>query len=247
MSLFIDYLAGLGLDAGKDYLIDKKKDGEISRSILSYIERQNNINEICELAEEIDFQGISEYILSELLLDVKVCLFGNKSDREVMKETIYSKAISYSKAGSKRQQDKVKKLIGDSLDILCNFYRMQIDDTDLFMSAETIDAIVKELKKELDKKEESISAKIESGNQRVIDEIKKIKRDGCSKVAESVLLRELHEFIMKNYIKERYRKEELSEQDIEIYYHDAGVKSPTTELENLIFTVNTDNPPFCEL
>ena len=29
--------------------------------------------------------------------------------------------------------------------------------------------------------------------------------------------------------------------------HDAGVKSPTTELENLIFTVNTDNPPFCEL
>ncbi|RKI43500.1 HD domain-containing protein [bacterium D16-51] len=217
MSLFIDYLAGLGLDAGKDYLIDKKKDGEISRSILSYIERQNNINEICELAEEIDFQGISEYILSELLLDVKVCLFGNKSDREVMKETIYSKAISYSKAGSKRQQDKVKKLIDDSLDILCNFYRMQIDDTDLFMSAETIDAIVKELKKELDKKEESISAKIESGNQRVIDEIKKIKRDGCSKVAESVLLRELHEFIMKNYIKERYRKEELSEQDIEIY------------------------------
>ena len=140
---------------------------------MSYIERQNNINEICELAEEIDFQGISEYILSELLLDVKVCLFGNKSDREVMKETIYSKAISYSKAGSKRQQDKVKKLIDDSLDILCNFYRMQIDDTDLFMSAETIDAIVKELKKELDKKEERISAKIESGNQRVIDEIKK--------------------------------------------------------------------------
>ena len=30
-------------------------------------------------------------------------------------------------------------------------------------------------------------------------------------------------------------------------YKDAGVKSPTTELENLIFTVNTDNPPFCEL
>lgn len=29
--------------------------------------------------------------------------------------------------------------------------------------------------------------------------------------------------------------------------NDAGVKSPTTELENLIFTVNTDNPPFCEL
>lgn len=30
-------------------------------------------------------------------------------------------------------------------------------------------------------------------------------------------------------------------------YKDAGVKSPTTELENLIFTVNTDSPPFCEL
>lgn len=169
------------------------------------------------MVEEIDFQGISEYILSELLLDVKVCLFGKKSDREVMRETIYSKAISYSKAGSKRQEDKVKKLIDDSLDILCNFYRMQIDDTDLFMSAETIDAIVKELKKELDKKEESISAEIESESQRVIDEIKKQNKSGGSKVAENILLRELHEFIMKNYIKERYRNEELSEQDIETY------------------------------
>lgn len=41
-----------------------------------------------------------------------------------------------------------------------------------------------------------------------------------------------------NDIKDRLMVNEL---------HDAGVKSPTTELENLIFTVNTDNPPFCEL
>ena len=34
---------------------------------------------------------------------------------------------------------------------------------------------------------------------------------------------------------------------VDEHHHDAGVKSPTTELENLIFTVNTDNPPFCEL
>lgn len=217
MSLFIDYLAEIGLEAGKDYLMDKKKDREIKKSVLDYIERQNNINEICDLAGEIDFQGGSEYILSKLLPNVKVYLFGKKSEREVMKETIYSKAISYSKADSKRQKDKVKKLIDDSLDILYNFYRMQIDDTDLFMSAEMIDTMLKEIKKELDKKENSILDKIEDGNQRIAGLIYNENKGGNVKIAENAFLRELHEFIMKKYIKEKYRKEELSEQDIEIY------------------------------
>lgn len=217
MSLFIDYLVELGLDVGKDYLIDKKMDMEIKKSVLDYIRRQNNINEICDLAEEIDFQGISKYIISNLLPDVKVYLFGNVPDREAMKETIYSKAICYSKADTKKQENKVKKLIDDSLDILYNYYRMQIKDTDWFMSAEMIDTMIKKLKKELDKNKDSISEKIESGNERIIEEIHKIKEDGCIRMAENVLIRELHEFIMKKYIKEKYREEELSGQDIEVY------------------------------
>ena len=109
MNFFVDYLVELGLDAGKDYLIDKKKDVEVKECLRDYVERQSNINEMCGLAEEIDFQGLAKYILSELLFDVKVYLFGKKPDRVAMKKIIISKAFSHSKADDKKQKDKPYK------------------------------------------------------------------------------------------------------------------------------------------
>lgn len=217
MNFFVDYLVELGLDAGKDYLIDKKKDAEVAECIRDYVERQSNINEMCGLAEEIDFQGLSEYILSELLFDVKVCLFGKKSDRAAMKEIIISKAFSHSKADDKKQKDRVERLINGSLDILCNFYRMQIDKSDLFVSGEIIDTIVNELKKELEKQQNNILSEINNKSQKIINEVSKKNEEVSPKVAENNLFQELHELIMTKYIKERYREEELPNQTIEVY------------------------------
>ena len=55
MSVFVDYLTNLGFDAGKDFLVDSKKKAEAKEKIRNYIKLQANINEMCSLAEEIDF------------------------------------------------------------------------------------------------------------------------------------------------------------------------------------------------
>ncbi len=223
MSFFVEYLAELGLDAGKDYLIDRKKDAELKKCIQDYIEIQNNINEMHELAEEIDFQGLAGYMSSELLLDVRIYLFGKKSDREAMKKTIVSKAYSYSKADDRRKRDRVERLINGSLDILCNFYRMQIDKTDLFLSAENSEIIVNELKKELERQQGDLVGEIRKSGQSIINEVNKAgginrkKEEIFLKIADNALFQKLHELIMTNYIKKKYRERELSDRTIELY------------------------------
>ena len=118
MSVFVDYLTELALDTGKDFLIDKKKDQQLKARIEDYIKRQENINELSSLSEEIDFHEISDYISSELLKDVKVYMFGKKINRYKMKDTIMSKACNYAALNKDISQNKVSKLVSDSLDII---------------------------------------------------------------------------------------------------------------------------------
>ena len=61
-SALADYLAEIGFDAGKGFLINKQEEMEIRKEISRYIERQRKYNELCSLAEEIDFEGIIKYL-----------------------------------------------------------------------------------------------------------------------------------------------------------------------------------------
>ena len=78
MGTFVEYLTNLGFDAGKEFLVDSKKQAEAKEIIRNYIKLQANINEMCSLAEEIDFKGIAEYLSTDLLEDVKIYLFLKK-------------------------------------------------------------------------------------------------------------------------------------------------------------------------
>jgi len=71
------------------------------------------------------------------------------------------------------------------------------------------------------------------------------KRWGVELLQEA-LKRELENNSISMNLQQNYWYSDTAHNHIE-QLNDAGVKSPTTELENLIFTVNTDNPPFCEL
>ncbi|MBQ8401555.1 MAG: hypothetical protein IJX14_06455, partial [Clostridia bacterium] len=64
-----EYVAGLALEAGKDKIkgvIDEKK---LKFTLTAYIEKQYKYNELCSLAEEIDFQGLINYIRENFLED----------------------------------------------------------------------------------------------------------------------------------------------------------------------------------
>lgn len=222
MSVFVEYLANLGFDAGKDFLTDIKKSKEAKEKIYHYIEMQAEINELCSLAEEIDFQGIVDYLSTELLDDVKVYLFGKKDTRESMKKTILSRAYDRSFAKNKLQKERVEKIINDALNILRSFYRNQVDNKDLFLiSAEIVDTLDESIKNSTQKLEKKIDdvaqAVAEIKNQNVVDESSKRKTSSVGGIHQNNMFETLNSFIMENYIKEKYRKDELSDQDIEKY------------------------------
>lgn len=217
MGHFVDYLAELGLEAGRDYLVDRKKDAQLKASMRDYIEKQSNINEMCDLSDEIDFQGLTEYIMSEFLFNIKICLFGKKSERDSMQKILLSKACTHANAVSHEQEKRIEKLMNGALDILSAFYRLQIEEHDLFMSAETIDTIITELQKSLKKQQKELLNELKKENQRFLNEASPKNAPALPKTAENAAFQKLHNFVMTNYIKEKYREEELSDQVIKTY------------------------------
>lgn len=220
MNIFVEYLTNLGFDAGKDFLVDAKRKAEAKDKICNYIKLQAGINELCSLAEEIDFMGIIEYLSNDLLEDVKIYLFSEKENREKMKKSILESAYRYSRPNTVNQRERVNKIINDSLKILRAFYRNQIDNKDLFLiSAEIVDSLDESIKTNTDKLEKKIDnvaheiAEIKKQS----DDVKLMKGNCNGVISQNHLFETANKFIMANYIKERYRKKELCEEEIQKY------------------------------
>jgi hypothetical protein len=122
------YVADLGIDVGKDYIKGKYDKKKLRESLISYIEEQRNYNEVCSLAEEIDFQGLIEYIRNNLLDDVNKRISCVKAeDRQAARQSIVDKAVVFSKASTSEAKKRVGKNIAFCLDIIKEFYKKQID------------------------------------------------------------------------------------------------------------------------
>ena len=76
------------------------------------MERQREYEEFCTLAEEIDFQGLLEYIDDKFLDLINKRLFSlNKKERGMAREKIINGAIEWSKANTKQARFRVIKFI----------------------------------------------------------------------------------------------------------------------------------------
>lgn len=167
-SALADYLTGMGFDAGKDFLVNKKEEKEIRKELKQYIENQRQYNDLCDLAEEIDFEGVIEYIQGNFMDDVRKRLFGTKEERRVARKDIISKAIGYSASNTDEAKKKTGKFVADIIDILRNYYRSNIGKGNLFLATEIEDAIIGEVKtsedklsKELQKHDKSLKTHID--------------------------------------------------------------------------------------
>ena len=62
-----EYVAGLGLDVAKVKAKEKIDEKKLRAILTTYIESQRKYNEMCTLAEEIDFQGLVDFIRNNLI------------------------------------------------------------------------------------------------------------------------------------------------------------------------------------
>ena len=139
--IFLDFIAELGLTAVKDKILESAQQKQVKEQIRLFLERQASYNELVSRKEELDFEGLSEYICNQLLQDVKIRLFGRYRERRAARQSIEAKAIAYAKAVSPESEERVTILVLKAVDILRDFYRSKANRELQFICAEIVDSI----------------------------------------------------------------------------------------------------------
>lgn len=144
MSVIIDFIAGLGLEMVKDKIIDQSSSREIQERIRNYLKRQSSLNFYVSLEEEIDFEGLSDYIRGNMIEDIKMRCFGNKRERGMARESLVSKARIYASVKTDISTKRAIKIVTDIADVLYQYYRSKANRELLFIAGEIEDSIQEE-------------------------------------------------------------------------------------------------------
>lgn len=141
LELVTEYVAGLGLDVAKKHCKSKMEDHRLRADLCSFIENQRKYQDLCSLAEEIDFQGLGDYIKDHLIIDVEARVFSpSPKERREARQEIINQALSYSKADTEESRQKVARWIDICLDIIRDFYCKQISLKDYILASDIVNA-----------------------------------------------------------------------------------------------------------
>lgn len=171
-STILESIADIGVSALESHVEQTIEKAEIRSKLEQYIERQQKYNFNCTVEEEIDFEGLAEYIKGSLIDDVERRLFGTKQERAEARQTIADKAAYYAKSKTKISEQRARSMATDIVDILREFYRSKCGRSLKMMAAEIEDAIIEEITDKsllLGQKIDELSQKTECENLLSID------------------------------------------------------------------------------
>lgn len=154
----IGVIADIGIDVAKEHFENKRLEAKAKEKLSEYLTRQKKYNFDCSLEEEIDFEGLAEYIHNDLIDDVKIRLFGRKQERRIAREAIADKAACYAQAKTKLSKERAKHLAVTAVDILRGFFRSKIDCSTLFAAAEIEDTVIDEMSEQHKAQDHKIDA-----------------------------------------------------------------------------------------
>ena len=142
-----EYVAALGFDVAKERAHAKLDEKKLRTELTSYLERQRKYNEMCSLAEEIDFQGLVDYIRKNLIEQAGVRIFNpNRKKRGQARQEIIDAAVAYSKANTLEAKKRVATSISICLDIIHGFYaEHHLSVKDYLLAEMVVDAVAKEV------------------------------------------------------------------------------------------------------
>ena len=148
MGTGLSYIADIGVAAAKKQFNIKLDEKKARAALSDYMERQEKYNFNCSKDEEIDFEGLSKYIRAELLDDVTIRLFGEKTEREAARQTIAEKAALYAQANTSLSQKRARQLTFEAIDILSRMFRKKMPKELLSIATEIEDTITSEMTKQ---------------------------------------------------------------------------------------------------
>lgn len=126
-------------------IVEKIKDAterkKIEEKLKEYLSRELDKNLHVSREEEIDFEGLANYIRGDLLEDVERCLCGQTEERKFAREKILEKSVTYAGANTRFSTERARKMVSDIIKILKKFRYDRAPINDRIMSAEIIDDV----------------------------------------------------------------------------------------------------------
>lgn len=143
VSIASDCISSITLNAVAKHTGTLYEEKKLKSSLKEYIESQRKYNEIVSLSEEIDFQGLADYIEKNLMGDVDTWLYGKSSkERASARSTIITKAACAANVDSDEAKSRVVKLVSVTLDIIKDCYRHHIPKPLKLLTAEATEEII---------------------------------------------------------------------------------------------------------
>ena len=171
-STILESIADIGVSVLESHVNRTIEKAEIHNKIEQYIERQQKYNFNCSVEEEIDFEGLAEYIKGSLIDDVERRLFGTKQERAEARKKIADKAAYYAKSKTRISERRASRMATDIVDVLSAFYRSKCGRGLKMMAAQIEDTIIEEMTDQrllIEQKIDKLSQKTECENLLSID------------------------------------------------------------------------------
>lgn len=168
-SKIYDIVWGLASDAILSKIKDATEHKKIKEKLEKYLSKELDKNLYVSREEEIDFEGLTNYIRGSLLDDVEDRLFGDEQERELARKKILEKAAVYAKAKTNLSTVRAQNMANDIMEMLKKFWRTQVPREYRMMSGEIVDEInknttdqIQQLSKETLSIKKEINEKIDS-------------------------------------------------------------------------------------
>ncbi len=154
-----DFICEIGLESLTNKIQNAKNTNEIKGQLQDFIEKKQELFENASRDEEIDFQGIAEYISKQLPDEIDKYIYGtSESQRQVVANTIVVKAIDYAKTDTSQGKRYVENLIFQCIQLLHDFYVTTFLDSKTNLAiAEVSQAVGKEIANDGDKTRNAIA------------------------------------------------------------------------------------------
>lgn len=177
--MLVDYIVTLGLDSFKGFIGEKYDAHRMKEAILSYVEKQRNINLNCTLEEEIDFEGVVEYLCNDLHEDIEQRLTGENSEiRGRAHRHIVEMAVAYAQAHTPSQVKRVKKMVSDALNILRSFYNEKLSREQKLLATRIAEDVEQNTAQQLKEHTTTIIQAFEKGSPLSHDQARRLAQEG---------------------------------------------------------------------
>ena len=189
MSKIIDCIADITLEAVRTKITECISDKKVKQCIKNYLDKQKKLNFHISNEEEIDFEGLANYILTDLIKDVKQWLYGSRKERGDAYSRILSATATYASANTQLSKNRAKKIVGTAINIIKKYYRKKLNRDLLFLAGEINNTVEFENKKTRNfvaNKIQHVEEMIKNNSELSIDSaIKKIEDGNISEVQKN--------------------------------------------------------------